>query len=145
MTKDELAARREVRAALQHRRTHRLARYEDLAGRQHELVALRAGEKLVICDRTMRATTSQIVCVAVLAHSEAGTVGALVADYLRWAPLTEKPGIREVGPEDVRGESHEGAVVEERQPSWEALCREMTAACREALDQRPRRGEELAA
>jgi hypothetical protein len=40
MTRDELAARREVRAALQHRRTHRLARFEDMAGRRHEVVAL---------------------------------------------------------------------------------------------------------
>jgi hypothetical protein len=145
MERDELEARRSVRAALQHRRTHRLARYEDLAGRRHELVALRAGERIVICDRTVRAVARPIGCVAVLAHSEAGTVGALVADYLRWAPLCERVGIREVRPEDVEGRTHEGAVVDGRPPSWQALCREMTAACRAELDQRPRRREALAA
>jgi hypothetical protein len=68
-----------------------------------------------------------------------------VSEYLRWAPLCERPGIREVGPEDVRGETDEGAVVDGHAWPWEALCREMTAACREALDQRPRRREALAA
>ncbi len=145
MERDELGARREVRGALQHSRTHRLARYEDLAGRPHEVVALRAGERVVICDRTVRASGAPIACVAVLGHSEVGTVGALIADYLQWAPLCERLGIREVSPEDVRGESDEGALVEGGAPAWEALCREMTAACRAALDQRPRRGEALAA
>jgi hypothetical protein len=145
MQREELAARRAVRAALQHRRTHRLARYEDLAGRRHELIALRAGDRIVICDRTMRASDSPIACVAVLGHSESGTVGALLADYLRWAPVCERLGIRDVSPEDVRGESHEGALLDGDAPRWEVLCREMTAACRAALDQRPRRREELAA
>jgi hypothetical protein len=145
MQRDELAARREVRAALQHRRTHRLARYEDLAGSRHELVALRAGGRIVICDRTVRAVGEPIGCVAVLAHSEACTVGALLADYMRWAPLCERVGIREVRPEDVRGESHEGALLDGDAPRWEALCKEMSAACRAALDQRPRRRQALAA
>jgi hypothetical protein len=145
MDRENLAARRAVRAALQHRRTHRLARYEDLAGRRHEVVALQAGDRVVICDRTVRASDAPIGCVAVLGHSEAGTVGALVADYLRWAPLCERLGIREVSREDVRGESDEGALVEGGAPRWEALCREMTAACRAALDQRPRRRKALAA
>ena len=144
MERYEVAARREVRAALQHRRTHRLARYEELSGRRHEVVALRAGEGLVICDRTTRARGAPIGCVAVLGHSEAGTVGALVADYLRWASLTERSGIREVRPEDVRGETDEGVLREGRVPRWEVLCREMTAALRAALDERPRR-EALAA
>jgi hypothetical protein len=145
MDREKLAARREVRSALQHRRTHRLARYEDLAGRRHELVALRAGQHIVVCDRTMRVRSAPIGCVAVLDHSEVGTVGALVAEYLRWAPLTERVGIREVGPEDVRGDSDEGAVFQGDAPRWEVLCREMTASCSAALDERPRHREALAA
>jgi hypothetical protein len=145
MDREKLAARREVRSALQHRRTHRLARYEDLGGRRHELVALRAGQRVVVCDRTMRARSAPVGCVAVLDHSEAGTVGALVAEYLRWAPLSERVGIREMTPEDVRGESDEGTLFQGEAPRWEVLCREMTAACRAALDERPRRREALAA
>lgn len=145
MTKDEAAARAEVRAALQHRRTHRLARYEDLAGRRHELVALQAKRGLVVCDRIVRKPREPITCVAVLDHSEAGSVGAVVSEYLRWAPLSERMGIREVSPADVAGETDEGVRFQGQPPRWQLLCGEMTTACREALDRRPRRRRELAA
>jgi hypothetical protein len=146
MERDQAAARQEVRAALQHRRTHRLAGYEDLGSRRHELVALLASGSIVVCDRTVRKPRQPIGCVAVLSPAEVSSVGALVAEYLRWAPLSEEMGIREVSPEDVGGESHEGAWMEaSRRLRWKELCGEMTAACREALDQRPRRRKALAA
>lgn len=140
MNKDTDATRREVRAALQHRRTHRLARYEDEAGRRHELVALRTRTGVVVCDRTQRHPRQPIGCVAVLAPTEVGSVGAIVEEYLRWAPLSDQMGIREVSPEDVAGESREGGWRNsEPARRWEELRREMTIACGESLDQRPKR------
>lgn len=149
MSDREMKERREVRAALQHRRTQMLARYEDLAGRRHQLVALRTASGVVVCDRTMRAREEPIGCVAVLGVKEIGSVGAIVAEYLRWAPLGEGMGIREVSRADVAGDSDEGRLIETAPPPpWERLCAEMAASCREALDRRPRSrnlAEELAA
>ena len=145
MERDEAEDRRDVRAALQHRRTHRLARYEDGAGRRHELVALLAEPNLVLCDKVMRKPKEPIACVAVVATREADSVGAIVADYLRWAPLAERMGIREVSPADVAGKSSEGRDEPGERVRWDALRAGMSASCREALDERPRRGQEVAA